>query len=124
MGSSHYIISELAQIEGELMGYHEGLDMMGKEANLSNLSSGLLEQSKKLNKIAKDIIGMESDWKKKVEELEKRIKELETPSLPDWSKYQQPTRMMMFDPECLHNGCQHERNPVCNLYCPHCAPRC
>lgn len=69
MGSSHYIISELAQIEGELMGYHEGLDMMGKEANLSNLSSGLLEQSKKLNKIAKDIIGMESDWKKKVEGL-------------------------------------------------------
>lgn len=28
------------------------------------------------------------------------------------------------DLQCLHNGCNHDKNPVCHLYCPHCGPVC
>jgi len=66
---------------------------------------------------------MESKKKTKTQELEERIKRLEElqrlPYLPVKN-----IPKFMFDPECLHNGCGHDRNPVCHLYCPHCSPMC
>lgn len=75
---------------------------------------------------------------KKIEELEKRIEKLEKESIlpypynpvepvppvpptpPVWPEIR-PQRYIGLDSECAHNGCHHERNPVCNLYCPHCS---
>lgn len=62
--------------------------------------------------------------KDKLKELEERIKKLEEKNkqvLPTFPSF--PREEIPLDPLCLHNGCHHERNPFCNLYCPHCAPR-
>lgn len=50
------ILSELAHIEGTLMGYHEGIDLRGNKSNFKNISLGLLELSKRLNRIQKTLI--------------------------------------------------------------------
>ena len=60
----------------------------------------------------------------KIEELERRIKELEDRELQDYPAMRSGMAKMQFEEGCLHNGCRHEINPACNLYCPHCSPRC
>lgn len=57
---------------------------------------------------------------KKLKELEERIQELE-------NKVKYPLAFQVgtgLDPSCLHNGCDHARNPFCHLFCPHCGPTC
>lgn len=54
-----------------------------------------------------------------VKKLEKKFRELEKNSSSPLGK-----RLNIFEPECLHNGCSHNKNPVCMLYCPHCSPMC
>lgn len=63
----------------------------------------------------------------KIQELEGEVEKLRK----DVQRFED-TRFFMdkytvtaeLDPECLHNGCNHEENFACNLYCPHCQPRC
>ena len=59
-----------------------------------------------------------------LEKLEKRIKELERQKEILWPPFLMDINPTTLDPRCLHNGCDHENNLACNLYCPHCAPRC
>ena len=59
----------------------------------------------------------------KIKELEKRIEELEKKQ-PINPFYSVPMGETMFPPECLHNGCGHDRNLTCVLYCSHCGPMC
>lgn len=60
--------------------------------------------------------------KTKIQEIEERISRLEQQNHP-YPFVGGHIRQIMLDPECLHNGCNHEKNPVCHLYCPHCSLR-
>ena len=68
---------------------------------------------------------MYMDWIKRLEKQNEvliemlRMKELSKPMI-----FPVGTLIKGLDSECLHNGCNHERNPICNLYCPHCGPTC
>lgn len=60
-----------------------------------------------------------------MQELKDRMDRLEKqPIVPDYFPNYGGKARMLFDPECLHNSCNHEKNPVCHLYCPHCGPKC
>jgi len=61
-----------------------------------------------------------------IKQLEKQVEVLtEALSLAHLSKpivFQVPDGVRMINSACLHDGCNHALNPVCNLYCPHCGP--
>lgn len=69
-------------------------------------------------------MSLEINLEEQIKQLKKRVKKLEDQNKP--TKFNQPYYLNMpkADISCLHNGCNHERNPVCNLYCPHCSPIC
>lgn len=58
-----------------------------------------------------------------IEKLEERVKKLEELQKVVFPVYPYNNTPFQLDSECLHNGCRHDINPVCNLYCPHCSPR-
>lgn len=59
--------------------------------------------------------------KEQIQQLERRVALLEAMLVLQPNQIT-TTGTYKFDPECLHNGCNHEKNPVCHLYCPHCQP--
>ena len=63
------------------------------------------------------------ELEEKVLDLEEKLKELNRKLIIKVDRFSPPWKLD-FDPECLHNGCHHERNPVCHLSCPHCSPIC
>lgn len=62
--------------------------------------------------------------KEQIQQLERRVALLEAMLVLQPNQITTTgTYTPKFDPECAHNGCHHEKNPVCNLYCPHCSLR-